>query len=189
MWNPFQRKKKRKIQSSALLFDQDGVKIYGWSDLNAIPVRRYLAHILAANEAELGITRKDLLAMTNGIRESYLNNVHTKVGWFSETLQFYLDNYPPEKVIFQMIHPLVRLEGEPEDRLHESFTLEKAQLYEGSPEVRAFFLSYGFDHLANSGLLSEGIARRDFLKTGPAPHERTFSRLIGSATYSDYLSD
>lgn len=183
---------KKEIQvkkgSSEIIYDANGVKIYGWPQVELIPTKRYLAYVLAANDAELGISRSDLLAYVKGVSDCYENNIHTKVGWYIETIRFYLENYPPEKVAFRMIAPLIRLEGEPEGDIPEEFTKEKARLYEEDLSVRAFFLSYGFDRLSESGLLSPDIEKKDFLNMGPALAEKTFSRLTGNDTYKDYLS-
>ena len=181
--------KKPKWDESKLVAEIAGTKIYGWPAVERMPTRRYLAYFLAANEAELGISREDIMALVKGIRDSYQAGAHTKVGWYAETLLFYMEAYPPEKVIFKMIAPVVRLEGEPEGELLEEWTKKKADLYEKDPDMRRFFLSYGHDTLKASGHLSGDIQKRDFLNLAEAPGERIFSQLIGKSTYRDYLSE
>ena len=171
-----------------LLFDHDGVKAYGWATINQVPSRRFLAHIIAANDAELGITRDDLKALVDNVRKSHNEGEHTRTGFFIETIAAYMDIYPPEKVIFQMIAPLIMIEGEKEHILDPEITKRKAALYGASPEFRAFFLSYGHGIATQSGALSRHTPKKDFISQVPTIEEKTFSKLTGNATYRDYLS-
>lgn len=186
--NLFKKKPKRKTGTSEIIYEANGIRLYGWPQMEMLPAKRYLAYILAANDGELGITRMDLLAYVKGISDSYEANLHTKVGWYIETLRFYLEEYPPEKIAFKMITPLIRLEGEPEEEILDEFEREKAKLYDNNLQVRAFFLSYGFDLLSMSSVLSTDIEKKDFIRISPSKNEKMYSKLTGNDTYTDYLS-
>ena len=165
-----------------------GHTIWAWNQIGYLPADRYLVFLQNQREAELGVSDTDLKAFINGVRNANNAGDKGRVGWFVETLDFYLQAHAPERMLFKTGAVLLLIDDEPPTKISERHMKLKADLFEADKEFRAFFLDTLYARLRDYGVLSSGIAREDFLKEADQTAERIYSILTGKDTFSDYLN-
>jgi hypothetical protein len=166
-----------------------GHKVRAFTHVEYLPTKRYLFYLNSTQEADLGVSRNDLMAFTKGMRDAYKDGKHTKVGWYVETLAFYLDAHAPDKMLFKTGSCLIMIDDENPSEVTEKHQKLKAELFDTDEDFRAFFLQITFQLLKRYGNLSSDISEEDFTNLVASKEERIFSRLTGRRIYWDYLSD
>jgi hypothetical protein len=161
------------------------IKRFG--SLEFLPTKRYLAYLANSNESDLGVNRDDLQAFVEGIRQSLKTNDIAKVGWYNETLSFYLKAHAPERMLFKTGAILLLIDDEKPNELDPKYQELKAQLFDTDEDFRVFFLKTLYRVLRNYGVLPTDTSEEDYLNLRHTQEERIFSELTGSKSYVDYL--
>ena len=177
------------MQGTEAVGKYGGHTISRFRSIEYLPAKRYLAFLASSNEAELGISKLDLEAFVKGMQDSYKASDHTKVGWYVETIKFYLETHAPERMLFKTGAVLLLIDDEKPNEIQDSYQDLKAKLFDTDEGFRAFFLQTLFRCLRDYGILPTGTNEEDFLRVDRSPTERIFSTLTGRRTYSDYLKE
>ena len=162
-------------------------RLQRFGSLEFLPTKRYLAYLSNSNESDLGVNRLDLEAYVHGIREALKTNDISKVGWYNETLSFYLKSHAPERMLFKTGAILLLIDGEKPNELESKYQELKAQLFDTDDEFRVFFLKTLFRALRSYGVLPTATSEEDYLSLNKVAEERIFSESTGKASYVDYL--
>lgn len=160
-----------------------------FNSIEYLPTKRYLQFLSNSNEAELGISNLDLKAFVKGMQDSYKVGDHTKVGWYVETINFYLEAHAPERMLFRTGAVLLLIDNESPTEIDDVSMDLKAKLFDTDEDFRAFFLQTLYRCLRDYGILPTGTKEEDYLRVDRSPEERIFSTLTGRPTYSDYLKE
>lgn len=182
------KKPKAQIESTEHVGTFEGVKVYAFKSADLLPTKRYLYFLANNNDAELGITRNDLRAFVAGIRKCVNGKDFSRIGWYIETINFYLEEYNPERMLFKSGAVMLMLEDEDPFQIEDKHMKRKAELFDTNEEFRAFFLRYTFRVLKSYGILSDGFSEEDFTNLSRSRSERIYSKLTGKDLYWDYLS-
>lgn len=168
----------------------DGHAVYYYDQIERLPARRYLYFLTNTQEAELGVMRTDLKHFIEGIRESLKTNDQSKIGWFVETLDFYLESFAPERMLFKTGASLLLIDNEDPLRVDDKWVKIKAELFDTNPEFKVFFCKITFQVLKKYGMLSKGMREEDYLQEAvqESKNERIYSELTGRRIYWDYLN-
>lgn len=169
----------------------DGHAVYVFDQIERLPARRYLYFLANTQEAELGVQRGDVKKFTEGIRECIKSGDLSKIGWFVETMDFYLDSYAPEKMLFKTGATLLVLDGEDPNKIEDKWVKIKAQLFDTNEDFRVFFCKITYQLLKKYGSLSKDMNEEDYLQAAmqESKEERIYSELTGRRIYWDYLSE
>jgi hypothetical protein len=190
MGDPMKWLKRRKAKNALELSGTfQGEKVYTFKHPSLLPVKRYLYFVANNNDAELGIARSDLKAFVSGIRNAVNGKDLSRAGWYCETLDFYLNDYNPEKMLFKSGAVMICLQDEDPLEITDEAMKKKAQLFDTDDEFRAFFLQTTYELLKNYGVLSSDTPEEAFTNLPRSRSERIFSKLTGRATYWDYLKE
>lgn len=166
-----------------------GEDIYVFKSPSLLPTKRYLYFVANNNDAELGVSRNDLKAFVQGIRKSLSGKDISRIGWYCETLSFYLEDYTPEKMLFKSGAVMILIGDEDPNDITDEAMKKKAMLFDTDETFRAFFLQTTFRLLREFGVLSSGSREEDFMSLSRSRIERTYSQLTGRDTYWDYLKE
>ena len=161
--------------------------LWRWKNIGYLPTDRYLAFIQNQREAELGVKDADLRAFTTGISEALNKADIARASWFVKTLEFYLEEGAPERMLFRTGSILLLIDDEPPGKLTDKHADLKARLFETNPDFRAFFLDTLYDALRSYGVLSTGTQRQDFSTLVEQTSERIYSILTRNDIFTDYL--
>lgn len=169
----------------------DGHNIYYYDQIERLPARRYLYFLTNTQEAELGVQRTDIKKFIEGIREAVKVNDQTRIGWFVETLDFYLESFAPEKMLFKTGATLLLMDNENPLQVEDKWVKLKAELFDTNPDFKVFFCKITFQVLKKYGMLSKDTNEEGYLAAAfqESKKERMYSELTGRRIYWDYLSE
>lgn len=182
-------KRKKASEALELAGEFSGEKVWVFKSPNLLPTKRYLYFVANNNDAELGVSRSDLKAFVGGIRNAVNGKDLSRAGWYCETLDFYLTDYNPEKMLFKSGAVMILLGNEDPLEIKDEDMKRKAQLFDTDENFRAFFLRTTFELLRAYGVLSTDTHAEAFTNLPRSRSERIFSKLTGRAMYWDYLRD
>lgn len=183
------KRNKRSDESLTFAGTFAGEDVYTFKSPNLLPTKRYLYFVANNNDAELGVSRSDLKAFVGGIRNAVNGKDLSRAGWYCETLDFYLTDYNPEKMLFKSGAVMILLGNEDPLEIRDEDMKRKAELFDTDENFRAFFLRTTFELLKAYGALSSDSHVEDFTNLPRSKSERLFSKLTGRDTYWDYLRD
>lgn len=192
MFKKLLKKKKEEERDPLLSFELEYKKhkFYVFNSFDYSYYGRFQQFILALHETDLRIAETDL----DKCEDLIIGHINTaNLHGISQVVQKqaeFRNQYAYEKNLFKLANAMIVLDEEPLKVLEEKWTRKKAELFEESLEVRAFFLSIAFtlkeriqNWLTNSKY--EAILKKD--RPGRI-REEEFSKLIGFNTFTDYLS-
>lgn len=169
----------------------DGHSVWYYDQIERLPARRYLYFLTNTQEAELGVMRTDLKKFIEGIREALKTNDQSKIGWFTETLDFYLESFAPERMLFKTGASLLLIDNEDPLKVDDKWVKIKAELFDTNPDFKVFFCKITFQALKKYGMLLKDMQEEAYLQAAvqESKHERIYSELTGRRIYWDYLSE
>lgn len=161
------------------LFSYAGHNFYTFRRIEETAARRYLAYIRLVRMHELGVSRDDLKKFTAGIRQANNRGDKSAVGALCEALEAYTDLYTDNQRIFEIANCFVLVDDEPVGKFSEIHSLLKKQLYDGSDQVRFFFIESALKYLRKISDLPDDLDLGAYLREGKVElTEKVFSRLI-----------
>lgn len=178
--NLFKRKNKPvKRDGLVYLFSYGNHHFYTFERIEVTVARRYLAYTRLVRMHELGVSREDLKAFTELIRAANNKGDRSTVGAACEALEAFTDLYTDNKRTFEIANCFVLIDDEPVERFSEAHTFLKHQLFEGSAEVRFFFVKSALEYLRKISELPPDLKLEDYLNSKEVRlTEKVFSRLI-----------
>ena len=186
MINLFKKQHREKLERH----DISGNTFWTWKNSAELPYRRQLKLMSALKSGELGLTKPDLMATIDILRESINKGDLVKAGGCVVILESFIQRYSNYEVNFQIADVVILLENEDDKKPDELSSEKKRKLYESNEEIQAFFLSRSLSIFKEYAMLPNTLeigAFSDYLKEGKMT-EQIYRNLIQTITSSNTQS-
>jgi hypothetical protein len=176
-------KKKDTRDGLDFVFEHAGHTFYTFPRIEVAAAQRYLAYIRLVREHELGVSRSDLRAFIEMMKQAANKGDIARQGALLHSLEAYTELYTDNKRVFEVANCFLLVDDEPVDKFSDKHSLLKKQLFDTSEAVRFFFIKTAVSYIEKVVDSPQDFNAEDYLKSDEVKlTEKAFSRLMQSSS-------
>ena len=177
--------KRRKHERDGLdfVFEHAGHSFFTFPRIEVAAAKRYLAYIRLVREHELGVSRSDLRAFIEMMKEAANRNDVARQGALLHSLEAFVELYTDNKRIFEVANCFLLVDDEPIKEFSDKHSKIKYDLFNSSESVRFFFIKTALSYIEKVVASPQDFNGADYLKSQEVElTEKAFSKLMQSSS-------
>lgn len=169
-----------------------GHRIYQFKAIDLTTTQRYMSYVailktLQSEQCRVAVANAFDLILEQVQIVNDITELRTQIPQLIGHARHFISYELYEKELFDMVNCMILIDDEPIDTFSDTHTSIKVELYDRSPEMKAFFLSYAIRFLASSRHTARDLSVESYLKEDYQRSKSIFLSMIFMGKESVYL--
>lgn len=170
----------------------EGHRFYRFKAIDLTTTQRYMSYVailktLQSEQCRVAVANAFDLILEQVQLVNDITELRTQIPQLIGHARHFISYELYEKELFDMVNCMVLIDDEPIDTFSDTHTSIKVELYDRSPEMKAFFLSYAIRFLASSRHTARDLNVESYLKEDYQRSKSIFLSMIFMGKESVYL--